>query len=84
MYECILKKGVIFMSEKYWSSWTKAAVIRAVKTMAQTAISILTVNAAGLLDVDWVAVGSAAVLAAIVSMLTSLAGLPEVDESEKE
>lgn len=72
------------MSEKYWSSWTKAAVIRAVKTMAQTAISILTVNAAGLLDVDWVAVGSAAVLAAIVSMLTSLAGLPEVDESEKE
>lgn len=57
--------------------WIKAAGIRAVKTMAQTAVSLLGTGAAGILDVDWVAVVSASALAGVVSILTSLAGLPE-------
>ncbi len=67
------------MNEKYWIAWMKAAAIRAIKTMAQTAISVITIDAVGILDVNWIAVGSAAALAGVVSMLTSLAGLPEVD-----
>ena len=59
--------------------WIKAALIRAVKTMAQTAVALLSTGAIGILDVDWVAVLSASALAGILSILTSLAGLPEVD-----
>ena len=66
------------MSE-YWRSWWKAAGIRAVKTVAQTAIATIGVSAV-LSEVDWVAVGSAALLAGILSMLTSIAGLPELDK----
>ena len=58
--------------------WWKAAGVRAVKTFAQTAIA--TIGTAAVLGaVDWVMVGSASVLAAILSLLTSVAGLPEVD-----
>ena len=58
--------------------WWKAAGVRAVKTFAQTAVA--TIGTAAVLGaVDWVMVGSAAVLAAILSLLTSVAGLPEVD-----
>lgn len=57
--------------------WFKAAGVRAIKTMAQTAIA--TIGTAVVLDeVNWVAVVSATVLAGILSMLTSVAGLPEV------
>ena len=62
--------------------WWKAAGVRAIKTMAQTAVSLITTNAIGITDVDWYAVGSAAALAGIVSLLTSLAGIPEVKEVE--
>ena len=58
--------------------WLKAAWIRAVKTMAQTAVSMLTVGQA-VLDVNWVNVLSVSAVAGVISMLTSVAGLPEVE-----
>ena len=68
------------MNRHNWKEWLRAALIRAVKTMAQTAVALIGTNAIGVTEVDWVAVGSAAVLAGIVSVLTSVAGLPEVDD----
>ena len=65
------------MSE-YWKKWARAAAIRALKTVAQTAVATMG-TAALLSDVDVVAVVSASVLAGILSLLTSVAGLPEVD-----
>lgn len=67
----------------YTQKWLKAAVIRAVKTFAQTAIATIGVSAT-MGTVDWIAVGSASALAAVLSLLTSVAGLPEVKESEGE
>lgn len=62
---------------KDWKNWLKAAGIRAIKTVAQTALA--TIGTAAMMgDVNWGMVGSAAVLAGILSMLTSIAGLPEV------
>lgn len=58
--------------------WLKAAGVRAVKTMAQTAVSMLTVGQA-VLDVNWVNVLSVSAVAGVISMLTSIAGLPEVE-----
>lgn len=58
--------------------WLKAAGVRAVKTMAQTAVSMLTVGQA-LIEVNWVSVISVSVTAGIISVLTSIAGLPEVE-----
>ena len=58
--------------------WFKAAGIRAVKTMAQTAVSMLTVGQA-VLDVNWVNVLSVSAVSGVISMLTSVAGLPEVE-----
>lgn len=65
----------------YWKKWFKAAGVRAIKTVAQTAIA--TIGTAALLsEVDAVAVVSASVLAGGISLLTSVAGLPEVDAAE--
>ena len=64
------------MSEKA-KLWLKAAAIRAVKTLAQAAIGVIGSSVA-LGEVDWILVGSSAALAAILSLLTSVAGLPEV------
>ena len=61
-----------------WKLWAKAATVRAVKTMAQTAVATIGV-AAVMQDINWVAVGSAALLAGVLSVLTSVAGLPEVE-----
>lgn len=60
-------------------NWFKAAGVRAIKTMAQTAIAMIGTSVV-LDDVNWIAVGSATVLAGMLSMLTSVAGLPEVKE----
>lgn len=60
-------------------SWAKAAGVRAIKTVAQTAIGVIGASVV-LSEVDWAVVGSAALLAGILSILTSVAGLPEVQE----
>lgn len=66
------------MTEK-WKLWWKAAGVRAVKTIAQTCIA--TIGASALLsDVNWITVVSTAVLAGVLSLLTSVAGLPEVKQ----
>lgn len=62
---------------KNWKLWIKAAGVRAIKTVAQTAVATIGTSAA-MGDVNWVMVGSASLLAGILSMLTSVAGLPEV------
>jgi hypothetical protein len=62
-----------------WKNWIKAAGIRAIKTVAQTAVATIGTTAV-MAEVNWVAVGSASVLAGILSLLTSLAGLPELEE----
>lgn len=59
-----------------WKSWLKAASIRAIKTVAQTAIATIGTSAA-LGAVDWMMVVSTSILAGILSLLTSIAGLPE-------
>lgn len=68
---------------KNWKLWIKAAGVRAIKTVAQTAVA--TIGTAALLgDVNWLAVGSAALLAGVLSLLTSVAGLPEIKNVEGE
>ena len=66
------------MSNIFTKKWFYAAFIRSLKTMAQTAVSMLTVGQA-FLDVNWVSVISVSVTAGIISVLTSIAGLPEVE-----
>ena len=65
------------MSNNYFVKWAKAAGIRGLKTMAQTAVAMLPA-AATIIDVNWKVVLGTAALAGVTSLLTSLAGLPEV------
>lgn len=60
--------------------WLKAAGIRAIKTVAQTAVGMLTGEMVGIMDADWLAVVSVSAMAGVVSILTSIAGLPEVHQ----
>ena len=66
----------------YWKKWLKAAGIRAVKTVVQTAVATIGTSAV-LGDVNWIMVASASALAGILSLLTSIAGIPEVKESDE-
>lgn len=62
-------------------TWIYAAAVRAIKTVAQTAVATIGVSAV-MSEVDWIMVGSASLLAGILSLLTSVAGLPEVGDGE--
>ena len=66
------------MSDKT-KKWIKAAGVRAVKTMSQTAVSLITVGNL-ITELDWVSIIGISATAGVVSMLTSVAGLPEVEE----
>lgn len=66
-----------------WKNWIKAAGVRAIKTVAQTAVATVGTSAV-IGEVDWIMVGSAALLAGILSLLTSVAGLPELEEGDSE
>ncbi len=76
MKNCVLKASVDT------KKWIKAAGVRAVKTMAQTAVAVIG-TAAVIAAVDWKVVISSSVMAGIVSILTSVAGIPEVQEQEE-
>lgn len=67
---------------KNWKSWIKAAGIRAIKTVAQTALGTIGGGAVVLGDVNWGMVASASILAGVLSIITSIAGLPEVKNTE--
>lgn len=74
---CVLKESVDT------KKWVKASVVRAVKTMAQTAVATIGTSAV-MGDVNWAMVASASVLSGIISILTSVAGIPEVECEENE
>lgn len=77
-----LNEEVIVMKDRtYWITWAKAAGVRAIKTVAQTAVATIgTTTAMG--QVSWGMVASTAALAGILSLLTSVAGLPEIRTEE--
>lgn len=76
-------KNCVFKPDVNTIKWIKSAAVRAVKTMAQSAIGAIGA-AVTLSAVDWRVVGSTAVLAGVLSLLTSVAGIPEVEGTEKE
>lgn len=76
-------KNCVFKDSVNSVAWAKAAAVRAVKTMAQTAVATIGTTAT-MGAVDWKMVASASVLAGILSVLTSISGIPEVTESEVE
>ena len=76
-------KNCVFNTSVDTKKWLKASAIRAVKTVAQTAVATIGTSAA-MGDVNWVMVASASALSGIISILTSVAGIPEVRSGENE
>lgn len=66
----------------HFKKWIKAAGIRAIKTVAQTAVAMLSGEMIGIVEVNWLNVLSVAAMAGVVSLLTSVSGLPELKEAE--
>lgn len=64
----------------YWKKWCRAAGIRAVKTFCQSLVTLIGTKAVSIIDLDWKAMVGVALTTAVVSILTSIAGLPEVDK----
>lgn len=69
------------MKHRDWKEWIKRAGMRAIKTCAQTAVAMIGTSVA-VQDVSWAMVASATVLAGVLSLLTSVAGLPEIEQEE--
>ena len=76
-------KNCVFNTSVDTKKWIKASAIRAVKTMAQTAVATIGTSAV-IGDVNWLMVASASALSGIISILTSVAGIPEVEGKENE
>ena len=76
-------KNCVFNTSVDTKKWIKASAIRAVKTMAQTAVATIGTSAV-MGDVNWLMVASASTLSGIISILTSVAGIPEVRSDENE
>ena len=68
---------------KNFKNWIKAAGIRALKTVAQTALATMGTTAVVLSDINWAVVASSAILAGVYSLLTSAAGIPELSGKDK-
>lgn len=66
-----------------FTEWAKAAIVRAVKTMAQTAVALIGTGTVGFTDLDWLQIASITGVAGVLSILTSIAGLPEVGEKDE-
>lgn len=71
-------KNSVFKANVDTVKWVKASIVRAIKTMAQVAVSMISVGAT-IGEVDWLVIGSTSLVAGIVSILTSVAGIPEVE-----
>ena len=67
------------MKEKFLR-WLKAALVRTIKTMAETSLAIIGTNTIGITEVDWIGVLSACALSGVITVLTCIKGLPEVKE----
>lgn len=76
-------KNCVFKPSVDTKKWIKASAVRAVKTMAQTAVATIGTSAV-MGDVNWLMVASASTLSGIISILTSVAGIPEVEGKENE
>jgi len=66
-----------------FTNWAKAAIVRAVKTAAQTAVALIGTGTVGFTDLDWVQIASISGVAAVLSLLTSVAGLPELEGEDE-
>ena len=72
----------MFKNKTVFLNWLKAAIVRTVKTMAEVAIALIGTNTIGITEVDWLGVLSACALSAVVTLLSCVAGLPEVKIEE--